>query len=139
MFRKIALALSAAAMTALPVAAEAHGYYGGYGYGYPSYGYGGYGYPAYGYGNYGYRPYGYSYGYRPSYYGYDRYRCNRNTAAGALIGGVAGALIGRSVARGGHYSYRYGYYRHGDRRAGTLIGGAVGAVAGGAIASSNCY
>jgi hypothetical protein len=128
MFKKIALALSAAAMTAIPVAAEAHGYYGGYGYPAPAYGYG---YPSYGYA----AP---AYGYQPSYYGYDRYRCNRNTATGAVIGGVAGALLGRSLARGGHYSYRYDRYRHGNRTAGTLIGGAVGAVAGGAIASNNC-
>jgi len=131
MFKKIALALSAAAMTAIPVAAEAHGYYGGYGYGYPSYGYS---YPSY-----GYAAPAYGYGYQPSYYGYDRYRCNRNTATGAVIGGVAGALLGRSLSHGGHYSYRYDRYRHGNRTAGTLIGGAVGAVAGGAIASNNCY
>ena len=47
MFKKVALALSAAAVVALPAAAEAHGsYYGAYGYnqgyGYPGYGYGGY-------------------------------------------------------------------------------------------------
>jgi hypothetical protein len=119
MFKKIALALSAAAMTAIPAAAEAQEYYGApYGYGYAA---PGYGYPAYG-----------------SEYRYDRYRCNRNTTAGAAIGGVAGALLGRSLARRGHYSYRYDRYRHGNRAMSTIIGGAVGAVAGGAIASNNC-
>jgi hypothetical protein len=48
-------------------------------------------------------------------------------------------VLGSSVSRGGHYSYRYGRYRHGDRTAGALIGGALGAVVGGAIASNNCY
>ena len=58
MFKKIALALSAAAFVALPAAAEAQGYYGGYGYSYPSYGYSsGYGYPGYGYSGYGSRRY----------------------------------------------------------------------------------
>ena len=98
MFKKIALALSAAAMVAVPVAAEAQDYYGGY-----------------------------------------RQNCDGNTAAGAAIGGIAGAVLGSSVARGGHYSYRYGRYHHGDRTAGALIGGALGAVVGGAIASNSCY
>ena len=96
MFRKILLAASAAAMVALPAAAQArHHSYGGYGYrsyGYSNYGYayprsrtvvsvsvspygyggyGGYGYPAYGYG-YGYPSYGYNnygYGYPAAGYG----------------------------------------------------------------------
>ncbi|HEX8840345.1 MAG TPA: hypothetical protein VF750_07745, partial [Sphingomicrobium sp.] len=88
MFKKMALALSAAAVIALPTAADAQ-YYGGYrhhsyGYSYPrtttvisigspGYGYygGGYGYPAYGY-NYGYGgypAYNYGYGGYPGYYG----------------------------------------------------------------------
>lgn len=142
MFRKIALALSATSMVAVPAVTEAHGrYYGNTGYGYPSYGYSGYGYgsPAYGY-NYGYpnNGYGYSnYGYSPRYSRYNR-RCRGNTAAGAAIGGVAGALLGRSLARRGHYSYRYDRYRRDNRAMSTLIGGAVGAVAGGAIASRSC-
>jgi hypothetical protein len=124
------------ARTVVTVAAPAYGYYGGYpayGYGYPAYGYG---YPAYGY---AYPAYGYNYGYSPRYYGYNRYQCGGNTAAGAAIGGVAGAVIGSSVAGGRHYSYRYGGYRHsGDRTAGALIGGALGAVTGAAIANGGC-
>src|SRR5436309_2185148 len=131
MFKKIALALSAAAMVAIPAAADAQGYYGGYGYSsYPAYGYG-YGYPAYGYGSqsYGYPAYGYNYGYGyPSYYGsggygyngygyngygYNGY-CRNNTVTGAAVGGIAGAILGSSVAEGGHhyYSRSYGRYRY---------------------------
>jgi hypothetical protein len=47
------------------------------------------------------------------------------TAAGAIIGGVLGAVIGSSVA--GRY----------DRGAGAIVGGGLGAVAGGAIANSS--
>jgi hypothetical protein len=47
-----------------------------------------------------------------------------NTAAGAIIGGVLGALVGSGLA--GRY----------DRAGGALAGGAVGAIAGGAIGSS---
>lgn len=46
------------------------------------------------------------------------------TAAGAIIGGVLGAVIGSSVA--GRY----------DRGAGAVVGGGLGAIAGGAIANS---
>jgi hypothetical protein len=46
------------------------------------------------------------------------------TAAGAIIGGVLGAVIGSNIA-GGH-----------DRGAGAVVGGALGAVAGGAIANN---
>jgi hypothetical protein len=47
-----------------------------------------------------------------------------STAAGALLGGVAGALLGSAVAG-----------RH-DRGAGAVLGGLGGAVAGGAIGNS---
>jgi hypothetical protein len=47
-----------------------------------------------------------------------------NTAAGAVIGGVLGALVGSGV------SGRY------DRAGGAIAGGAVGAIAGGAIGNS---
>ena len=46
------------------------------------------------------------------------------TAAGAIIGGVLGAVIGSNVTRGR------------DRGAGAVVGGALGAVAGGAIANN---
>jgi hypothetical protein len=120
-----------------------------YGYGYPSYGY-----PSYGYGyrqpyGYGYQPYGYGYqsygyGYAPTAYygggyGYNGYQCG-NPAAGAAIGGIAGAVIGSSVADSGRGYSRYGYYNGGgDRAAGAAIGGAIGAIAGAAVSSGNCY
>ena len=47
------------------------------------------------------------------------------TAAGAIIGGVLGAVIGSSIAG-----------RH-DRGAGAIVGGGLGAIAGGAIANSS--
>ena len=46
------------------------------------------------------------------------------TAAGAIIGGVLGAVIGSNLAGGR------------DRGAGAVVGGALGAVAGGAIANN---
>jgi hypothetical protein len=49
---------------------------------------------------------------------------NDNAAAGAVIGGIFGAIVGSSVAG-----------RH-DRAAGAIIGGAVGAMAGSAIGAS---
>lgn len=47
------------------------------------------------------------------------------TAAGAIIGGVLGAVIGSSIA--GRY----------DRGAGAVVGGGLGAIAGGAIANNS--
>jgi hypothetical protein len=49
---------------------------------------------------------------------------SQNTAAGAIIGGVLGAMLGAGVA--GHH----------DQAAGALAGGALGAVGGAAIGSS---
>ena len=49
---------------------------------------------------------------------------NSNAAAGAVIGGIFGAIIGSSVAG-----------RH-DRAAGAIVGGAAGAMAGSAIGAS---
>ena len=114
------------------------GYYGAYGYPY-GYGYApyAYGYPAYGYG-YGYPVYaGYGYGY-PGYYGYG-YGCN--PAAGAVAGGLAGAVIGSAVSdRDRIHRTRFGYrYRRGDGATGAIIGGVLGAAVGGAVASDNCY
>ncbi|HEY5289712.1 MAG TPA: hypothetical protein VIJ59_06725 [Caulobacteraceae bacterium] len=52
-------------------------------------------------------------------------RRNNNTAAGAIIGGVLGSIIGSGVAgRGEHFG-------------GAVVGGAVGATAGAAIGSSS--
>ncbi len=50
----------------------------------------------------------------------DRHRCHGGTG-GAIIGAIAGGLLGNAVA---------GY---GDRTAGTIVGGGVGALAGNAI------
>jgi len=50
----------------------------------------------------------------------DRHRCHGGTS-GAIIGAIAGGLLGNAVA---------GY---GDRTAGTIVGGGVGALAGNAI------
>ena len=56
-----------------------------------------------------------------------RYYCRRSDGTtGLIIGGVAGALLGREVA-----GYR------GDRTAGAIIGGAIGALAGKAIDKNN--
>jgi hypothetical protein len=55
-----------------------------------------------------------------------------NGTAGAVIGGIAGALLGSSVAP-----------HHGNRAGGAAIGGVAGALAGNAIGrssgKSNCY
>jgi uncharacterized protein YcfJ len=54
---------------------------------------------------------------------------NRNTAGGAVVGGILGAVLGHNVAGG-----------HGSRDEGRALGAVVGAVAGGAIGrnSTNC-
>jgi hypothetical protein len=73
------------------------------------------------------RPYyGRSYGYDRRYRG----RCGSGTG-GAIVGGAAGALLGREIARGGR-----GYYRRGGGTTGALIGGAAGALIGREIARS---
>jgi hypothetical protein len=52
-------------------------------------------------------------------------RRNNNVAAGSIIGGVLGSIIGSGIAgRGNHF-------------AGAVVGGAVGATAGGAIGASS--
>jgi hypothetical protein len=69
-------------------------------------------------------------------YGYDydscRSREHSNGAAGAIIGGIAGALLGSSVAP-----------HHGNRAGGAAIGGVTGALIGNSIgrssAKSNSY
>jgi hypothetical protein len=146
MLKKLVLGAAAlfATATALPAAAEAHGYRDGYRYsrhydaprydpyyrGYDRRGYydrgyydrGAYqrGYPGGGY-------YGQTYGYRDSYRGRRTYgRCGNGTT-GAIVGGAAGALLGREIGRGGRY---YGYRRGGSGTVGALIGGAAGALIG---------
>ena len=62
-------------------------------------------------------------GYSGRSYGYDegyRTRCRSGTT-GAIVGGAAGALLGREIA---------GY---GDRTLGTILGGAAGALGGRAV------
>ncbi len=65
-------------------------------------------------------------GYDRGYYGQPqyRYRCHRDGTTGALIGAIAGGLLGNGLA---------GY---GDRTLGTVLGGAGGALAGRAIERS---
>jgi hypothetical protein len=103
-------ALAAASMTIAPTAASAQYYGGGYGY------HGGYdrGW----HGDRGYGRGGYDRGGYDRYYGH-RHRCDGT--GGAIIGAVAGGLLGNAVAG------------RGDRTAGTLIGGGLGAVAGNAV------
>ncbi|MFL5296527.1 MAG: glycine zipper domain-containing protein [Phenylobacterium sp.] len=61
-----------------------------------------------------------------------RAREHSNGTAGAVIGGIAGALLGSSVAP-----------HHGNRAGGAAIGGVTGAVVGNSIGrssgKSNCY
>ena len=51
---------------------------------------------------------------------------NNNTAGGAVIGGILGAVLGHNVAGG-----------HGSRDEGTALGAVAGAVVGGSIARNN--
>jgi uncharacterized protein YcfJ len=110
MFRKafIGLALAAVGVTTLPAAAEArHGDRGRYG----NYETGRY----YEHdGRYG------EYRQAQRYYRGDRYRdrCRRGGTTGTIVGGAAGALLGREVDR------------YGDRTPGTVIGGVAGALLG---------
>ena len=128
MFTKTLLALSAVSMVALPTAANAghrsyndgyvdNGYYGGsYDQGY------------------------YDDGSNDRYYGsrgydsrYDnrnyRQRCGKGTT-GLIVGGAAGALLGREVGRSRDRSG----YRRGSGTTGAVIGGALGALIGKKVA-----
>ena len=143
MFKQTILIASAAAATmfAVPGAAQAQSYYGqpSYGYGYqPTYQYNYQGQRrAYRqqqryyrqqqryYGQQGY------YGQR-AYYGH-RQRCGNGTT-GLIVGGAAGALIGREVDRGGSRSRYYG--NRGSGTTGAIIGGALGALVGREVARS---
>ena len=85
------------------------------------------------YGN-GYSQSYYGNGYNQNYYGSRRgyrQRCGNGTT-GAVVGGVAGALLGREVSRSGN---RYSYRRN-SGTTGAIIGGAIGALAGRSIARS---
>jgi hypothetical protein len=121
-----------------------NGYYGNSysGYGNSGYGNSGYGNTRYGnsYDGYGTSGYGSNHGGAYSQY-YDRngyysgptwrgndgsYYCRRSDGTtGTIVGGAAGALIGRSIAG------------NGDRTLGTIIGGAIGAVIGNSVERSN--
>jgi len=140
---------AATALTAIPTAAEAQyyrdGYYSRHYRHYPRHrsrtsvyinvgsGYGGYYDPYYG-GYYGpsyydyYPPRYYRSYYRPRYYRDRYYRCDNGTS-GAIVGGAAGALVGREIARDGR-GYRYRYGRRGSGTTGAIIGGAIGALIG---------
>jgi hypothetical protein len=139
MLKKFVLGIAALGATgvALPAAAEAQ-YYPDYryarNYGYQS-GYYNRGYRTYPYYNSGYRDRGY-YG---NSYGYDRryrrnHRCGSGTT-GAIVGGAAGALLGREIARGSGRGY-YGYRRGGNGTLGAITGGAAGALVGREIGRS---
>lgn len=71
----------------------------------------------------------YNRNYNNNYYG--QRRCSGTT--GTIVGGVAGALLGREITRS---NSRYG--RGNSGTTGAIIGGAVGALAGRAIDKSNC-
>ena len=158
MLKKFILGIAALGATgaALPAAAEAHGYrnYGyhrGYNYApvYYDRGYYGRSYdyaPVYydrGYYGRGYDRGYYGRGYDRGYYGrgsYDRgyygrsrygYRRCGNGTTGAIVGGAAGALLGREIGRGGRGFYSY---RRGSGTTGAIIGGAAGALVGRSIA-----
>ena len=121
-----ALAATLAATAATPAAAYWHGYYGrpyyvGYGYYRP--------YPVYVrpyYPAYYYAPpvyYAPAYAYPAPAYGYGAYpvyRC-RDTGGGAVLGAIAGGLIGAGV------SHRY------DRGFATVAGAGVGAAVGDSV------
>jgi hypothetical protein len=128
MFKKISLATAAvvAAFTAMPSAAEARHRDGYYDYGRYERGYRGDRY--YGRGD---RYYG-----RNGYYGRGRHygrRCSGTT--GTIVGGVAGALLGREIDRSDRRG-RYG--RRDSGTTGAIIGGAIGALAGRSIDKSSC-
>ena len=158
MFKKTILIASAAAATifAVPAAAEAQNYYGGYQqpyYGQPAYGYG-YQQPQQRY--YGdryareqrraYRQQQRYYGQRQAYYGQQGYygqtqayqghrrqRCGQGTT-GLVVGGAAGALLGREVGRSTSHNRYTG--NRGSGTTGAILGGAIGALVGRQVARS---
>ncbi len=68
-------------------------------------------------------------------YGYERRRSCSGTT-GTIVGGVAGALVGRQIDRSGRS--RYGYGRRDSGTTGAIIGGALGALAGRAVDKGSC-
>ena len=133
MFSKALLALSAVSMVALPTAANAghrsyndgyvdNGYYdGGYDQGYSGNGYDD--------GYYGDRVYRGRDNDDRHYNRNYRQRCGKGTT-GLIVGGAAGALLGREAGRSRD---RYGY-RRGSGTTGAIIGGALGALIGKKVA-----
>ncbi|HEX8263183.1 MAG TPA: hypothetical protein VF547_09950 [Allosphingosinicella sp.] len=119
----LAAVAAATAFTAVPAAAQAQ-YYGGYDRG-------GYDQGYYGRGDYDRNSDGRYYG--RSYRGDRNYNRRCSGTTGTIVGGVAGALLGREVTRGGS---RYG--RRGSGPTGTILGGALGALAGRAVDKSSC-
>ncbi len=141
MLKKITLsaAVAASALVALPSAAQADhrdGYYGDRyerSYRGDRYDRGGYYGDRY---DRGYSDRGY-YGRNQAYYGdryYDGRRCSGTT--GTIVGGIAGALLGREIDRSGSRSRYYG--RRDGGTTGAIIGGAIGALGGRAIDKSSC-
>jgi len=148
MFKQIMLIASAAAATlfAVPAAAEAQYYNDGYQQPYQGQQYYGYQQPRSYDGQQRYarqqqrqyrqqqRYYNQQqqyYGQQQAYYGNRRQRCSKGTT-GLVVGGAAGALLGRHVERGSNRS-RYS----GNRRSGTtgaILGGAIGALVGRQVA-----
>ena len=122
MFKQTLLIASAAAatMVAIPASANAsHRHYQNYSQ------------PYYGEQAYGYQPYYQQqryYGRQRAYYGHQR--CGNGTT-GLIVGGAAGALLGREVDRGGNR-----YYGRGSGTTGAIIGGAIGALVGREVARS---
>jgi len=110
MIRKLIVAAALATSTAvgLPSMAYAHGWHGDHGW------HGGHDDDE----DDGYRRHRY-YDDGPRYYRSEyrpRYRCRTSGTTGLIIGGAAGALLGREVAR--------------DRTAGAILGGGAGALLG---------
>lgn len=137
MLNKFLMAATAASMVAVPGVASAQ-YYPAPA---PYYG-GGYNDGYYGYDQRDQRRYErqqrrYERQQRRAYNRYDGYygqRCSGTT--GAIIGGVAGALLGREVTKGDRGYYGYG--RGGDGTTGAIVGGALGAIVGNEIGKSSC-
>ena len=138
MLKTAILAATAAVMVVAPTAAEAKNrhrghaqnydsnrYYGnGYNSGYYDNGYNSYGNGYNSYGN-GYYANGYDSRYNSNAYYGRRQRCGGGTT-GLIVGGAAGALLGREVGRSRD---RYGY-RGRNGTTGAIIGGALGALVG---------